>query len=99
MLVYNVTINIDETVADEWVQWMKTVHMPEVVATGCFVESRLLRIFGEEQGGRAYAAQYNSPSAEDFDRYQRDFAPALQAKTRERYDGKFAAFRTLMEIV
>jgi hypothetical protein len=99
MLLYNVTINIDEQVADEWVTWMKTVHMPEVVATGCFIESRLLRIFGEEQGGRAYAAQYTSPNAADFERYQQDFAPALQAKTRALYEGKFAAFRTLMEIV
>jgi hypothetical protein len=99
MLLYNVTINIDEQVADEWVTWMKTVHIPEVMATGCFVENRLCRIFGEEQGGRAYAAQYHCPSAEIFERYQHDFAPALQAKTRERYDGKFAAFRTLMEII
>jgi hypothetical protein len=85
MLLYNVTINIDEQVADEWVIWMKTVHIPEVMATGCFTESRLLRIFGEEQGGRAYAAQYHCPSSEIFDQYQRDFAPALQAKTRALY--------------
>jgi hypothetical protein len=99
MLIYNVTINIDESVADEWVQWMKTEHIPEVVATGCFTEGRLCRIFGEEQGGRAYAAQYHCESMAIFQQYQRDFAPALQAKTQERYHGKFAAFRTLMEIV
>jgi hypothetical protein len=99
MLIYNVTINIDENTADEWVQWMKTIHMPEVVSTGCFTESRLCRVFGEEQGGRTYAAQYLCPNITDFDRYQREFAPALQAKTSARYEGKFAAFRTLMEIV
>lgn len=99
MLIYNVTINIDENVADEWVQWMKKVHMPEVVATGCFLESRLCRVFGEEQGGRTYAAQYTCKNITDFDRYQREFASALRADALKRYDGKFAAFRTLMEIV
>ena len=99
MLIYNVTINIDENVADEWVQWMKKTHMPEVVATGCFTESRLCRVFGEEQGGRTYAAQYHCINISDFDRYQREFAPGLQTQTKEKYEGKFAAFRTLMEIV
>jgi hypothetical protein len=99
MLIYNVTINIDERIADEWVRWMKTTHMPEVVATGCFVEFRLCRIFGEEQGGRTFAAQYHCPSMAIFEQYQKDYAPALQAKTRERYGNQFAAFRTLMEIV
>lgn len=99
MLIYNVTINIDENIAEEWVQWMKAVHIPEVVATGCFKEGRLCRIFGEEQGGKAYAAQYLCESMDIFLKYQKEFAPALQAKTQKKYDGKFAAFRTLMEII
>ena len=99
MLIYNVTISIDENVADEWVQWMKKKHIPDVMASGCFTESRLCRVFGEEQGGRTYAAQYHCKNTADFDRYQREFAPALQAQTKEKYEGKFAAFRTLMEIV
>ncbi|MFZ4543740.1 MAG: DUF4286 family protein [Saprospiraceae bacterium] len=99
MLIYNVTINIDEAVADEWVNWMKTEHMPDVVATGCFQEFRLCRIFGEEQGGRAYAAQYLCENMASFDQYQLEHAPRLQAQTKERYGDKFAAFRTLMEIV
>lgn len=99
MLIYNVTISIDEKIADEWVRWMKTVHMPEVVNTGCFTESRLCRVFGEEQGGKTFAAQYHAPSKADFEKYQKEFAPALQAKTLERYGNRFAAFRTLMEII
>lgn len=99
MLLYNVTVSVDETIADEWVQWMKNVHMPEVIATGCFLDSRLCRIFGEEQGGRTFAAQYTCPSMEVFQRYQQELAPGLQAQTQQRYGGKFAAFRTLMEII
>jgi hypothetical protein len=34
---------------------------------------------------------------DDYEKYQQQFAPKLQAETRKRYDGKFVAFRTLME--
>jgi hypothetical protein len=35
----------------------------------------------------------------DFQLYQQLYAPALQAKTKERFEGKFVAFRTLLEVV
>jgi ABC-type antimicrobial peptide transport system ATPase subunit len=99
MYLYNVTINIDESVAAEWVAWMKEVHIPEVVATGCFTEGRLCRIIGESQGGKSFAAQYLCPDLSTYHRYQTKFAADLQAKTKAKYEGKFAAFRTVMEIL
>jgi hypothetical protein len=99
MFLYNVTVNIDEDVAEEWVQWMKETHMPEVLATGCFTESRLCRIIGESKGGKSYAAQYIFPNLSVYHQYQTNFAPALQAKTMEKFNGKFGAFRTVMEIL
>jgi hypothetical protein len=33
MIVYNVTVNIDGAVEQEWLKWMKEVHIPEVLAT------------------------------------------------------------------
>ena len=33
MLIYNVTINVENDVRDQWVHWMKTEHMPAVIAT------------------------------------------------------------------
>ena len=39
MLIYNVTINIEESVEKEWLAWMQQVHIPEVIATGKFVKA------------------------------------------------------------
>jgi hypothetical protein len=33
----------------------------------------------------------------DYETYQRDCAPALQAETKKLFEGKFVAFRSLME--
>lgn len=99
MILYNVTINIDSVVHDEWLKWMKEVHIPDVLATGMFVESKIARILAEEEGGKAYSIQYFARNMEDYDRYQKEFAPKLQAEHQQRYNGKFGAFRTLLHVV
>lgn len=99
MIIYNVTVSIDETVHEEWLQWMRTTHIPDVMSTGLFLESRISRIHAEEQGGKTYAIAYLAESMELLELYQREHAPRLQKEHSERYAGRFAAFRTFMEVV
>lgn len=101
MIVYNVTINVDEDIHGEWLAWMKKVHIPQVMATGMFHEYRMMKMLTRSDGetGVTYAIQYISDSMEKYRRYQDEFAPALQAETRRLYEGKFVAFRSLLETV
>ena len=48
MILYNVTINIDATIQKEWLIWMKEIHIPKVMETGCFTENKVCRILAEE---------------------------------------------------
>ena len=100
MLLYNITVKVDRTVASEWLQWMKEVHIPDVMMTNQFVEYRLFRILGEvEDDGVTYAVQYLCESIDKFRHYQDHFAQKLQADHSHRYKDKYVAFRTLMELV
>ena len=36
MILYNVTVGIDEDVEEEWLVWMIKIHIPEVMATEMF---------------------------------------------------------------
>lgn len=99
MILYNVTVCIDEQVHEEWLEWMRSKHIPDVLATGCFIESRIARVHGEEEGGVTYAIGYIAPSSEKLDEYQEQYAPALQKEHTERYQGKFAAFRTMLTVI
>lgn len=99
MILYNVTVSIDPAIAEDWVNWMRSNHIPDVMATGCFVESRISRVHGEEEGGVTYAITYLSPSQEKMDEYQQQHAPVLQKDHTERYAGKFAAFRTILSVI
>ena len=67
MFVYNVTVNIDNDVAAEWLQWMQKVHIPDVLSTGCFLENRIFRVLADEDsGGKKYSVQYYFQTMEDI---------------------------------
>lgn len=100
MIVYNVTINIDADVHDEWVNWMTTQHIPKVLSTGMFIDSRMCRmLLEEEEGGITYSIQYTLESMDKMHEYEEKFATDLRNETVAKYDGKFGAFRTMMEVV
>lgn len=98
-VLYNVTVNVDEAVHLEWLQWMKETHIPEVMKTGFFLENRICRIHAFEEGGITYAIQYICASMNDLEEYQRTMAPGLQNDHNTRYGAKVAAFRTILEII
>ncbi|MBK9478687.1 MAG: DUF4286 family protein [Bacteroidetes bacterium] len=99
MIIYNVTVNIELDVHDEWLNWMRNTHVPQVMATGYFTENKICRLLLEEEQGLTYSFQYTCPSLEVYKKYQHECAPALQADVKKRYDGKFVAFRSLLEVL
>lgn len=99
MILYNVTVSIDPQIEEDWKTWMRNEHIPAVLATNCFTECRLSRIIGEEEGGVSYSIMYFSPSQAEYDRYQAEHAPTLQQEHGKRYNGKFAAFRTILNVI
>lgn len=100
MIIYNVTVNIEQSVHDEWLSWMKNSHIPDVMRTGLFKESRILRVLGDEDsGGHTYSVQYTLENMDKYRQYEDVYAPALRGEFNSRYKNKFVAFRTLLETV
>ena len=99
MILYNVTINIDYDCHDDWLKWMKQKHVPDVLNTGLFISAKICKIHAEEQGGKSYSIQYLLKSESDYTIYQKDYAEKLQIEHTEKFQGKFVAFRTLLEVV
>ena len=60
MIIYNVTVNIDDSVHLEWLEWIKE-HIPQVLATGKFSEAKLTKVLVEEEmGGGVFSSLQNS---------------------------------------
>ncbi len=99
MILYNVTVKVNAEIQDEWLQWMKEIHIPDVMRTGFFTEYKLCRILErDESDGVTYAIQYLCNSLADYETYRLKFAPALQREYSEKFKDRFVAFRTVMEV-
>lgn len=50
MIVYTLTANIDEDLAEEWLQWMKTEVINFVEQTQLTVEYKLFKVLNDNEG-------------------------------------------------
>lgn len=100
MIIYNITIKVDWSIAEDWVQWMQRTHIPEVLATGCFDKHQLVRLLQvDETEGPTYAAQLYSPTLSAYDYYLQHHATSFRKKVTEKWGQKYVDFQTLMQVV
>ena len=97
MVLYSVTIVIQADIEAEWVAWMKQIHVPDVLRTGCFSECRFHKVLATADEEVTYVLQYRCPSLEEYYRYRDNFAPALQKEHTDRFDGRFRGSRQILD--
>lgn len=99
MIIYNITITVDPDILDEWLDWMRREHIPEVLDSGIFISAVISRVISDLENEQTYAIAYTCKSMKDLKRYQKRFAIKLQKKYIEKYGEKTILFRTLLENV
>lgn len=99
MIIYNVTVSINPILEKEILAWLKDEHIPEVLATGLFLDYSIYKIFesADNQMHNSFAIQYHLDSWAKFKKYEENHAPELKAKTAAKYGENMLAFRTFLE--
>ncbi|MCG9970662.1 DUF4286 family protein [Christiangramia crocea] len=99
MIIYNVTINVQEDIHDEWLKWMKEEHIPDMLDTKKFSKALMTKVMVQEpMGGITYSVQYTTESREMLERYYNEDAEDLRSRSKA-FEGKFVAFRTELEVI
>lgn len=97
--IYNVTVNIEASIHEEWLTWIKA-HIPKVLGTGKFEKATLSKVLAEEHmDGITYAIQYKSYSREALNAYYREDAERFRSEGLKKFADKMLAFRTELQIV
>ena len=100
MIIYNVTINVDESIHDQWMDWMTEKHIPEMLNTGKFTKALMSQVLVEEDlGGVTYSVQFSCRSREILEAYYKNEAEAMRREGFELFGNKFGAFRTELRVV
>lgn len=73
MVTYEVTTIVEPRLVEAYERYMRQVHIPDLLATGCFRGAALPRA----AAGR-YRVRYEAPSEADLDRYLATHATRLR---------------------
>ena len=100
MIIYNVTTKVHDSIQNEWLAWVKETHIPEILATGCFTDAKILKLMEiDDSEGPTYAIQYHAESKALYNKYIDKFAGIMRQKSFDKWGNQFIAFRSVMQIV
>lgn len=99
MVLYNITIIMDETIQQAWLRWADEELIPNIMATGLFASSRTLRVLDSPNEGVTYCIQFIADNLGKYDTYQDNFAGKIFSAQPPDFENKFVSFTTIMEFV
>jgi hypothetical protein len=100
MLIYNVTVQVERSIADAWLNWLQEEHIPELMQTGCFIKYQVTRVINDDETDTVtYAIQYYVESEKELNVYLSEHASALRQRGFDKWGNHFIAFRTVMEVI
>ena len=99
MILYNVTIKVEHSIAADWRIWMLKEHIPMLLATDCFIDAKLYRLLEQDDtDGPTFSAQYIATSKAQYDKYIDTYAQQMRAETLNKWGNKLVAFRSVMQM-
>jgi len=100
MLLYNVTVGIDQASEEEWLRYMKETHIKAIMDTGMFLSHKMYKVLHDSEDGTiSYSIQYFARDINDVQQYLEKFAPPLIEEHRRRFQNRHVTFMTLLEEV
>jgi len=97
-VLYNITYNVDESVLEEWLTWMKTEFIPKHIATKFFESANMVQVLVEEEmGGVSFAVMYKSTNLELLEEFVADHSSEFNKELSDKFGQKVLTFMTLLE--
>jgi hypothetical protein len=93
MVVYEVMATVDPRLAPTFERYMRGGHIPDLMASGCFVSAEFLR---DDVG---YEIRYKAADRASLDRYIADHAPRLRAELLEYFPTGVELSRRIFDVL
>ncbi|QQL49874.1 DUF4286 family protein [Mucilaginibacter ginkgonis] len=97
MIVYNETYLIDEDIHEQWLQWIKANHVPAVLNTGTFSDSKILKVLNSPNEGITYCVQFYTEDPAKYEDFMLYHLNPLSIAHNQAFENRFVVFNTLMQ--
>jgi hypothetical protein len=99
MILYNVTIIIDDAIEREWVSYIQNTYIPRIMETGSFVSNRLLKVLDSPNEGYTYCIQFIADDIAKYHTYENEFISPIRDAHQKQFENRFVEFSSIMEYV
>ena len=100
MLIYNVTAHVEPSIEQKWLKWMKKEHIPDMLGTKKFTETKIFKIItDQDKGGISYAVQYYCDNREQYESYLKEYALSLEQEVKDKFGEKILFVRTELQLI
>lgn len=99
MIIYRVQVSVVAELAHRWEQYMRGEHIADVLATGCFVSARFMRMAEGAEGEVVFETEYAASHRADLDTYVAHHAERLRGHHNERFADGVRASRSVFQVV
>lgn len=98
MITYQVEVMVPLERAEEWVEYMTSKHIADVVSTGMFESASLQQVVDPSHNECVvYRVRYQCANEETLATYRSEFAPSLQADHTRIFGTDVKAVRSVSE--
>lgn len=99
-IIYNVTIKVEDAIANEWLIWMMNEHIPAIMHTNCFIDFKVVKLIDvDESEGPTYAIQYSANDSTTYKRYMTEYAAHMNRLLMQKWGQQLVFFETAMQVI
>ncbi|MGB5941635.1 MAG: DUF4286 family protein [Leeuwenhoekiella sp.] len=99
MIIHNITLNIDDSIHQQGLVFLKDEFIPQMLDTGFFYKALMTRVnVNEEMGGQTYSVQFRAESWEALQKFKTE-KEARMLVAFNRFGDKIVMFATELEVV
>ena len=99
MFIYNITVLIEETLEQEWLNYVQTEFIPVILETGFFQSCQLLQVTDSPNEGLTYCVQFRTNEISSLQSYQSLYAPQIESAHQLAFPNQLVTFSSTMKLI
>ena len=99
MQVCNISFQLNPRIQPEWLHWMKTNFIIELMGTGCFIDHKLYQLEVPEDQNPTFTLQLYAVNKALLSKYHTEFANGIILQLINKWGEQCLYFSTNMQIV
>jgi hypothetical protein len=100
MIIYNTTYSVSDKVYGSFLKWVKEKHIPQMISSGYFSESKLSRVLtDEDQDGNSISLQLTAESVNAVSKWREQYGDLFEMEISSLFSVNVLYFSTFLEII